>query len=294
MEINHIFFIINPSAGKNEPVEESIREIFNGSDQKVTLHVLKKDENAADIARAALTGAGVIAVYGGDGTVTEVASALINTNMPLAIIPGGTANVLSKELGIPQDIEDALTYLYEGKYQLKTIDTGTVNGRPFLLRVNLGIMAEMITGTDPELKDKLGQLAYGVATVKSVANAEQVDYQINMDGETINAKGVSLTITNSGSMGIGDLQLQPGISVSDGLLDVILMKDAGILSIIQAAGGALFGTETDAISHWTCREVTVTLPGRQAYLCDDCEEKAAELNIKIVPASLTVVVPLSD
>lgn len=293
MEINHIFFIINPAAGKNEPVEVSIREIFQNGNQKITLRVLKKDENPADIARAALTGADLIAVYGGDGTVTEVASALINTNMPLAIIPGGTANVLSKELGIPQDTEDALTYLHEGNYQLKTIDTGTVNGRPFLLRVNLGIMAEMITGTDPELKDKLGQVAYGIATVKSLANAEPVSYQLDIDGEMITAAGVSLTITNSGSMGIGDFQLQPGISVSDGLLDVILMKDAGILSIMKAAGGALFGTETDAVSHWTCKEVTVTLPGRQAYLCDDCEEKAAALTIKIVPASLTVVVPFN-
>jgi len=293
VEINHIFFIINPFSGKDEPVEAIIRQVFKDSEQKITVYVLKEGEDPAEVARGAISEADLIAVYGGDGSVTEVASALINTNMPLAIIAGGTANVLSKELGIPQNTEDALTYIQEGRYHFKTIDTGTVNGRPFLLRVNLGIMAEMITETDPELKDKIGQMAYGVATVKSLANAVPVNYYLNIDGKLIDATGVSLTVTNSGSMGIGDFQLQPGISVSDGLLDVILMKDAGFLSIIKAAGGALFGTETDAVSHWTCKEVTVTLPREQGYLCDDCEVKDTELNIKVVPASLTVVVPLT-
>jgi diacylglycerol kinase (ATP) len=294
VEINHIFFIVNPFAGKDEPVVQTIHEIFNGSDQKITIHEMKDGEDPAEIARRALSTASMIAIYGGDGSATGVASALINTNMPLAIIPGGTANVLSKELCIPQDTEDALTFIRDGKYRLKVIDTGTVNDRPFLLRINLGIMSDMITETDPGLKDKIGQMAYGVTTVKTLANAEPVSYQLNIDGEVTEAKGVSLSVTNSGHMGIGDFQLQPGISVSDGLLDVILMKDAGILSIIKAAGGALFGTETDAVSHWTCKQVTVTLPNEQTYLCDDCEVKAKELTIKIVPASLTMVVPLSD
>lgn len=292
MNIDHIFFIVNPSAGKNEPVVKKISEIFNNSGLQLTVHVLKEKEDVAEIVGAALRQADLIAVFGGDGSITEAAAQLIGTATPLAIIPGGTANVLSKELGIPQDTDEALTLLCEGKYQFKTIDTGVVNGRPFLLRVNLGIMAEMITETDPDLKENIGQLAYGVATIKTLLDAEPVKYQLDIDGEIVEATGVALTITNSGNMGIGNLQLQPGISVNDGLLDIILLKDAGFLSIIKAAGGALLRTETAAVSHWTCKEVTITLPGEQLYLCDDCAAKARELTIKIVPSSLTIAVPL--
>jgi len=292
--VNSIYFIVNPSAGKDEPAAEMINTVFKDSGTDITIHILKADEDPVQIAQKAAHKAGLVAVYGGDGSVTQVAAGLIGTTVPLAIIPGGTANVLSKELEIPQDTEDALRFIKEGNYQLKTIDTGTVNGTPFLLRVNLGIMAEMITETDPDLKEKVGQLAYGVATVKSLINAEPVDYHLNIDGQIIKATGVALTITNAGSMGIGSLQLVSGVSVADGLLDVILMKDVGFLSIIKATGGALFGQDTDAVQHWQGKNITVQLPNDQVYLCDDCEASAAELDIKIVPASLTVAIPLND
>ncbi|MGY3211313.1 diacylglycerol/lipid kinase family protein [Mucilaginibacter sp. HD30] len=292
MNIDHIFIIVNPSAGKDEPILQLIADVFRNSALKTTVHILKIDEDPAEVARMASKPKTLIAVYGGDGSVTQAAGALINTAFPLAIIPGGTANVLSKELSIPQDTEEALMLLKEGNYELTKIDTGTINGRPFLLRINLGIMAEMITETDPGLKDKIGQLAYGVATVKSVVNAEPTTYKLTIDGQTINTEGVALTITNSGSMGIGQLQLVSGISVSDGLLDVVLLQDAGFLSIVKATGGALLGKETDAVAHWQGKNITVQLPNKQTYLCDDCEDTASELNIKVVPASLTVSVPL--
>ena len=136
--------------------------------------------------------ADLIAVYGGDGSVTEAASALIGSETPLAIIPGGTANVLSKELNIPQDTETALIMIRDGRFELKTIDTGLVNDLTFLLRVNMGIMAEMITETDPDLKDKIGQLAYGVATRKSIHKAEPLGYQLNIGGKPIEVTCVAM------------------------------------------------------------------------------------------------------
>ena len=271
---------------------ELIQQVFADNQQQV--HVLKESEDPAEVIRQALPGADLIAVYGGDGSVTASASALIGTGTPLAIIPGGTANVLSKEFGIPQDTTEALQMIRNQQYRLQTIDTGIVNETPFLLRVNLGIMADMITETDPDLKDKIGQLAYGVTTVKSIRKAEAVAYHLTIDGNTMQASGVSLTVTNSGSMGIGGLQMQPGISVSDGLLDVLLLRDADVLSILKTVGTSLLGKETNAVTHWTCKKITIKLPHPQKYICDDCEREATELNISIVPASLTVAVPLNE
>lgn len=291
MKTGKLFILINPAAGKNEPILETINEVFQDSGLELNVHILAENEDPAALVSEAAQNTDVVAIYGGDGSVTAASGALIGTDTPLAIIPGGTANVMAKELSIPQDAEVALRLIRDGDYQLKRIDTGVVNDRPFLLRVNLGIMASMITETDPELKDKLGQFAYGLATIKTIREAEPVTYQLMLDGEHITATGVSLTITNSGSLGIGDLQLQPGISVSDGLLDVVLLKDAGLTSVIKAAGGSLLGRETEAVCHWKAKTITVTLPERQTYLCDDCEDQATQLSLHIVPASLTVIVP---
>jgi YegS/Rv2252/BmrU family lipid kinase len=294
MNDKQLFILINPSAGKGEPVPEKIEKVFHDSEINVKLHILTPGEDPADIVRAALPEANLVAVYGGDGSITEAAVALIGSGTTLAIIPGGTANVISKELGISQDTDEVLKMLCDGAYQFKTIDTATVNGKPFLLRVNLGIMADMIAETDPDLKDKIGQLAYGVSAIKSAYDTEPVVYSLTIDGEPVKASGVSLTITNAGNMGIGDWQMQPGISISDGLLDVLLLKDAGLISIIKTAGSSLLGKETDTVSHWQGKEVIVEMPHKQRYLCDDCEDEADRLTIKIVPASLTVAVPLTD
>jgi diacylglycerol kinase (ATP) len=294
VKLNRIFFIVNLSAGQKEPITEYINNIFYGSDLTWSIYVLQKGEHASEIVRSQIGLYDLIVVYGGDGSVTEAARHLIGTKTPLAIIPGGTANILAKELGIPQDIETALKLIRDQSFMIKTIDTGLVNGRPFLLRINLGIMATMITEANPELKESLGQMAYGISAIKAIYKSEPVTYMLDIDGKTINVEGESLTITNSGSMGIGYLQMQPGISIEDGLLDVVLLKDAGLLSLVKATGSSLFNQETDAISHWACRKVTVTMQTEQLFLCDDCEDKAKQLAIEVVPASLTVVIPIED
>ncbi|HTF31471.1 MAG TPA: acylglycerol kinase family protein, partial [Flavitalea sp.] len=88
MELAHIYFIINPSAGGQEPILEIIGRVFHDSGRRVTIHVLEEGEQADEIARGAASEADLIAVYGGDGSVTLAASALIGTDKPLAIIPG--------------------------------------------------------------------------------------------------------------------------------------------------------------------------------------------------------------
>jgi len=288
---SRISFIINPAAGQKAPVDRYIYELFSGSGLQWHVHTLQPNESAADVIRRQGANFDLFAIYGGDGSVTEAATALIGGGVPLAIVPGGTANVLAKEFGIPQDTEAALKLIRDGQYQLKKIDTGKVNGRPFLLRINLGIMAEMITDTDPELKEEIGQLAYGVATVKTIREAELVDYTLEIDGEKVNVPGVSLTVTNSGNVGIGSLQLYPGIRMNDGLLDVLVLKDAGFPSLLKAVGASLFEQETDVFFHRACRKVRIRMPEEQTYLCDDCQDKAKTLTIEVVPSSLHLIVP---
>lgn len=291
MDYNRIFFLVNPQAGGEKHVEKYIADLFKVSGWKSTVHTLEEDENPTELIRQEMDSYCLFAVYGGDGSITKAAAALIGTSKPLGIIPGGTANVLSKELGIPQDTQEALKMICERKFSLKTIDTGMVNGRPFLLRVNLGIMAEMITEADEELKDKIGQLAYGISAVKTALVTVPVKYNLIIDDKPFTAKGVSLTVTNSGNMGIGGLQLYPGISMTDGMLDVLLLKDAGFLSIVKAAGSSLLDQETDTIRHWTCRKISIKMAKPQTYLRDDCEDQGQSLNIEVVPASLTLIVP---
>ncbi|RFZ91269.1 diacylglycerol kinase family lipid kinase [Mucilaginibacter conchicola] len=289
MKIKHIHFIVNPASGKQEPVLAYINAEMTARKVDWDVSVTKKNVRVADLARKLFGKTDLIAVYGGDGCVTEVAAALQGGNVPMAIIPGGTANVMARELGIPLDTQEALASLFDGS--IKKIDMGLVNDIPFLLRVNLGIMADMVTQADRKLKDKVGQLAYGITALKTTALAKPVDYELKIDGKRIETGGVSLTVTNSGHLGVGDFALQPGISITDGRLDVILLKENNLPSLLKVAGSTLLKQKSEVLEHWRGKKITITTAKKQSFICDDRQEKARILRIEVLPGTLKMLVP---
>jgi YegS/Rv2252/BmrU family lipid kinase len=294
MKFKHLTYIINPVSGKQEPILSMISHAMEDSDLQWEVEITKKDRSAAEIATRLIGKTDMLVVYGGDGTVTEVASALRGTSLPMAILPGGTANVMAKELGIPQDSIEALRCLHEGAHQFRKVDMGMMNGTPFMLRVNLGIMADMVIGADPELKDKVGQLAYGIAAIQTLSGTDAVDYHLEIDGTKMTHAGVSLTVTNSGNIGIGEFALQPGISIDDGLLDVLLMKDSSLLSVLKIAGSTILQSHTEALVHYKCKRITISMNKSYRFICDDHEEEAKEIEISVLPAAINILIPITS
>jgi len=124
-----------------------------------------------------------------------------------------------------------------------------------------------------------------------MTNARELNLKLTVDGSEFTEKGVALMVTNSGNTGIGDLAVLPGISITDGLLDVVLLRDVDIFSILKVAGSTLLQTDTDAYRHWSGKHVIIELEEEHAYVCDDGEASARVLDIRVVPHSINMVVP---
>lgn len=291
MQFKNIHFIINPASGKSEPILSYLHNALHNTKINWEVTVTTKEDDTFNTAKNLVGNTDLVIIYGGDGSITQVARALRGTKTPMGIIPGGTANVMSKELGIPQDSEEALALIVSGKSKVIKMDVGEANGTPFLLRINLGIMADMILEADTALKGTLGQAAYGISALKTTVTAKPVAYSMLIDGKEIEEEGVSLTVTNAGNIGIGDMSFLPGISITDGMLDVILMKDANLLSLLKVAGSTLFQTESEVLKHWTCKQIYIKLNKPVKYICDDCEAEADVIDIKVLPKALNVLVP---
>lgn len=291
MKFKNIHVIINPVAGKYEPISAFLNKAFVNSCSKLQVYKASQKNDVFSIASRLANKNDLVAIYGGDGSISEVASALYGKKATMGIIPGGTANVTSKDLGIPQDTEDAIALLINELSKTIHMDMGIVNGAPFILRVNLGIMADMIIAADPKMKDSFGQLAYGITAIESIWKTDPIQYRMIIDGEEINETGVSLTVTNAGNIGIGDFSFLPGIEVTDGFLDVILLNDTDFLSLMRVAGTTLFQTESDVLKHWKCKEISIYLEKPVKYICDDTSKETASLHIKVVPGALRVLVP---
>lgn len=159
--------IINPAAGNDEPILNTLNTAF------------AECEVAWDVS----------ITHKGDGTVTEVASALVGSSVPLAIRPGGTANAMSLELGIPTDLLGAARLAGGIESQVEKIDVGEVVGHTFLLRLGIGVEAAMVEQTDRALKERLGVLAYLWSGMQKLRQPAVAHYQMVLDGKEVESAG---------------------------------------------------------------------------------------------------------
>ena len=136
-KIRSIHIIINPAAGIGESILPIINASMKEADIKWEASITHQVGDAVQYAKAAVKdGVDALAVYGGDGTLGEAISGLIGSEIPLVILPGGSANVMATELGIPTDLKEACALLSHGPLEIKTIDVGQFDKRYFITYFN--------------------------------------------------------------------------------------------------------------------------------------------------------------
>ena len=299
-----IQIIANPGAGQDGLNLKTVQSVLAEYDVDWDIGITKQAGDAQRQARkAAKAGVDVVAIFGGDGSVAEAATGLAGTRAALAILPGGTANVMSVELGIPGNIEDALRVAADPKSDLRAVDLGTVNKRKFVLRVSLGLEAAMVAGADREAKERFGVFAYLWSAVQNLSQAQPAHYRLTIDGEKVETEGLTCIVANSGNMGQAGLNLIPGIAVDDGLLDVIVIGQEKLKGFFAAAGSILglasvqteehtaryseLGQEMrSTIQYWQAKEVTVTSSPRQRIQSDGELLNGTRVRCTIEPGAL--------
>jgi diacylglycerol kinase (ATP) len=224
----------------------------------------------------------------------EVASGLRGKNVPLAIMPCGTANVMSIELGIPPDLTESIALIAEGRNRLRYVDMGAVGNHDFLLRVGVGLEAYMVKETPREAKSRWGNLAYAFTALNERNNHPVSRYTLNLDGLHVEVEGISLMIANSGNVGIPGVFIAPGIDVSDGLLDAIIIRYSDLPSLLAIATNALLNREDDAdpILHWQAKKISVLVEPEQPVQADGEIIDPTPLVAEVVPGAVAILCPL--
>jgi diacylglycerol kinase (ATP) len=286
-----IYVIVNPAAGQDRPILGVFNKAFHDSGAEWDMGITKQAGDGFKMAQDAVAaGADVVGVYGGDGTVMEVANGVAGTGIPLAIFPGGTANVMSVELGIPSDLAEAAALVCGTQYAIRDVDMGRCDGRYFLLRLGIGFEADMINNADRDSKDKRGKLAYILSGLQTIPKRTVSHYTMSLDGQVVESDGVTCMIANSGNFGLPGLSLSKKIDVSDGLLDVLIIRDTDIGSLLSVAASAI--GVADPLQHWQAKHVTLTADPPQAIICDGEPLKDTPVSADIAEHVLRVVVPV--
>ncbi|MCB1230821.1 MAG: diacylglycerol kinase family lipid kinase [Verrucomicrobiae bacterium] len=299
-----IHIIINPAPAKRTPLLATLNSHFRQAGIRWEVSITHGDGDGVTLAKKAVEeGAEVVGVYGGDGTVMEVASGLVGTDVPLLILPGGTGNLVAVELRISPHLEKACQLICGETFKVRRIDVGQMDGHHFLLRVGCGIEPGVVQDATRELKDQFGKWAYVFAAIKRLQESPVADYEIRLDNrETFRAKGVACAVANIGTVGIGRLTLSPEVDVDDGKLDVFFVKKANLEGIVQLAG-KMMGLDprdpedvapgldaSQLVNHWHVSEVSIqSEPQLDIQVDGDVIAKTPQ-TVRVLPSALTVIV----
>ncbi len=295
--------IVNPAPATRVPLLGMLNKKFRGADIDWDVSLTHGPGDGKRLAEEAIAdNVDVVIAYGGDGTVVEVASGMVGSDTPLLILSGGTGNLVAAELRLSSNLERCLDLICKENYSTRRIDVGMMGDRPFVLRVGCGIETEVVQEATRELKNQFGKWAYVFAGIKTLQDAPEADYEIKIDGETINARGMACIVANAGTVGVGRLMLAPTVDVNDGKLDVFFVKKTNIEAIFQLAG-KMMGIDKEKnrdaeakldasklVNHWSVTSVEInTDPVIDVQVDGDVVEKTP-ISIVARPKALRVVV----
>lgn len=246
--------------------------------------------------RAMKAGVDVVIAVGGDGTVLQVATSLAGSQVPLAIVPTGTGNLLASNLGIPGPPADAVHIALHGRP--RRIDVGSVKidgkRRDFTVACGIGFDADVMDRTDSQQKGRWGKMAYLANAIRESGNISNVVHEVTLDGVKSTTEAAQVLIANFGRVPAG-LQARD-VRPDDGLLDVFIVRASGPLPALLAGWHALRQTEPGEggggrVFRAKARKVRIATRPRRKVETDGSVVGWTPVTCTVKPDALSIMVP---
>lgn len=271
---DRVAVVINPIAGIGVSVRRARRRAERASDLLSAARVAsdivitERAGHAAELARGAVArGARVVVAWGGDGTVNEVAAALVGSAASLAVIPAGSGNGLARTIGMPAGAAPAFDRILHGADRV--IDVGEIDGRVFVNVAGIGFDARVAQAFASIGRRRRGLLRYGAIVARELRRYESGCYDLTLDPHPdavpMPLTAFLLTFANGRQWGNGAI-IAPAAELDDGLLDVVAVEDRGWLAALRAIPRLFTGTLPGAAGVSVYRIRTARVTGRQPLL----------------------------
>ena len=303
--IAHLIF--NPISGQGNP-DQDLALIRSILEPQIQLNVILTDPeiDPGEQAKEAMKGeTDLVIASGGDGTISAVAAAVIETKIPLGVIPRGTANAFSVALGIPTNLYAACETILAGT--TRVVDVARCNDVPMILLAGIGFEAETVAKADRELKNYLGVLAYLVAGAQQIATHEIFEAQIEIGSQTSSFSSAAMTVANAAPPTSILAQGWGETLVDDGLLDVTIgvreSQESTLATRLQAVNALADLFASALIRKPTNREDILCLRVPQIKISANPPQKVVvdgeiigttPVEIRCIPQGLTIFAPLAN
>lgn len=290
--LEKVLFIVNPISGTSGGIdlESRIRHRLDPLQFLPQIEYTTKAGDASIIARDAVAkGTKWIVAVGGDGTVNEVARELVNTPAALGIIPRGSGNGMARHLGIPINVNRAISMLNHGRIAL--VDYGVLNDIPFFCTAGIGF--------DAHVGDKFSRIGgrgftnYLKTTILEYINYKPTLYKIWVNNQYIEKEAFLITIANASQWG-NNAFIAPEADMQDGMLNVTIMSPFPKY-LAPTIGIRLFNKQIDScryVQSFKVKEITIERPSPDCIHFDGEPTVLGEkLQASICPQALKVFVP---
>jgi YegS/Rv2252/BmrU family lipid kinase len=286
-----IAVIVNPVSGTHDKkkIIEKIQSLSWFHSNHVEVCHTRYAGNAFEIAKKYTEqNFDIVVAVGGDGTVNEIARALINTDTVLCIIPVGSGNGLARDLKIPLKAYDAMHLLQNGK--TTTIDVCYFNNQPYLCTAGVGYDAA--TCKVFVESHRRGFLSYLIAGFKAYIKIKPVEYKLTMDGNESTHKAIDIIFANARQFG-NNAYVSPVAELNDELIDVVVIRPFPRYKCIAIAI-RLFGKtlhKSQYVDIYKCKHIILERPEADcAHFDGECTTAGKRIEINIKPSALKVLV----
>jgi YegS/Rv2252/BmrU family lipid kinase len=293
--IAHAVAIINPISGSGldagraasrvQLVETTLRRHVGD----VRVQLTEGAGHASALAREAVAeGADLVIAWGGDGTVNEVASALVHADTTFGLVPAGSGNGLAASLGTPRDPAAALARILSAPP--RRIDVGTIGRRHFFNIAGIGFDAHIAGLFNSRGGGRRGGWPYVVLGVREGCLYRSLDYEVDLEGEVRQVRALLIAFANGREYGMG-MRLSPGARLDDGRLESTIVEDRAVPARFWDTRFLAYGRVPDApgVAVRAVTRATISANGTMQFHADG-EAGTAESRIEIglLPGALQV------
>lgn len=295
-----MLLLYNPKSGTGE-FEENLGIIvnkFTKADFLLSIYPTQFKKDAYDKTLKHAKDFDYLVCSGGDGTLSEVVSALMCIDMKLrpifAYIPSGTTNDFASSLEIPLDINLAVDLICNG-YE-KLIDIGSFNDQYFAYVAAFGLFTDVSYDTPQSMKNMLGHMAYMLEGVKRLSNIKAFNCKIECDGEVFEDKYLFGMVSNSLSVGGFKLPYKNTTAYDDGKFELLLLKEFNSFSDVQDTIAVLLENGKNIQSHSfifrSAKKIKIVAQKPLKWTLDgEFGGKHLDISINIINKALRIIVP---
>lgn len=288
-----ICFIINPISGKKRirDISKLIHSSLDNDRFDIEIKYTRAAGHAKQLSNEAVYDkTDIIVAVGGDGTINEVASEMINTDVILGIIPRGSGNGLARHLGIPRPVRRTLELINTGHFM--QIDTATINNKPFVSIAGIGFDA--LVANEFAKNKQRGFLTYFNIIANRFMSYKPKKYQLKFDeGNTVETKAFFISFANSNQFGY-NTTIAPSAKLNDGKLDICIVNKPAVFKIPRIANLLLLKRIDESEEVHIIQTTGLTVKRKKNRIVNVDGEPirlSKKLSIKINPLSLNVIIP---